>query len=89
LLAVVGDTNKECKARRQLLCAKKSVTDLLLAFVAFSFLLAQSIFVDPLAVVGTEWNQLTILDSITSFGGLAAGMVFFLKAAWNIHESAA
>jgi hypothetical protein len=82
-----GDQNRRELAERQLICAKQGVKDLLKAFVAFSFLLADSIFVDPLAVIGAQWSGAAIFDAISSSGSLGVGMFFFLKAAWNIHDS--
>ena len=87
VIAHVGNDEQMQRARHQLIHAKKAIKDLLLAFVAFSFLLGESIVVDPIAIAGTDWSNLTILDSITASGGLAVGLSLFLKAAWHIHAS--
>ena len=89
VLQTVSDDTLNKEAKLKLSCAKQAVRGLLIAFVAFAFLLAQSIFVDPLADADTEWTKLTIFDSITASGGLGAGMIFFLKAAINVYRSAA
>jgi len=83
------DQQKLTHARTQLSCAKQSVKDLLMAFAAFTFLLAQSVFIDPVSVATTQWNTSALLDAITASGGLGAGVICLLKAAWNVHNSVA
>jgi hypothetical protein len=81
------ESTKAEEIKKQYRCAQQATKDFIWAFVAFALLLAESIFVDPIAVTGVNWSFIDAVDATTSSGSLTVGVVLFLKGARNIHCS--